>query len=47
MRSRLAAWLVAGPLAHGYAGGADAAALLLALARRRLRSRRAGGGPAR
>jgi hypothetical protein len=42
MRSRLAGWLVTGPLAHGYAGCADAAGLLLGAARRRLGDRRAG-----
>ncbi|CAA9462408.1 MAG: hypothetical protein AVDCRST_MAG38-253 [uncultured Solirubrobacteraceae bacterium] len=39
MRSRLAAWLVTGPVGHGYAGCADAAGLLLAAVRRRTRAR--------
>jgi hypothetical protein len=37
VRSRLAAWLVTGPLGHLYAGLADWAALLLRLLRSRLR----------
>ena len=41
MRSRLVAWLITGPVGHGYAGCLDATALLRAVARARLRSRHA------
>lgn len=37
MRSRFAAWLVTGPVGHGYAAALDVTALAATLARRRLR----------
>ena len=40
MRSRLAAWLVTGPVGHGYAAVLDVAGLVATLVGRRLRARR-------
>ena len=46
MLSRLAAWLITGPLGHGYAALLDVAALLAVIVRERRRARRDRGGPA-